>query len=66
MFGGACVGLGRVDGRGVHADVVEGMTAGRGLDRAGVAVFASWKPWRILAGAYLFGGVTLAQFEAQG
>jgi simple sugar transport system permease protein len=28
-------------------------------------VFATWKPWRALAGAYLFGGVTLAQFQAQ-
>ena len=30
-----------------------------------LVVFATWKPWRVLAGAYLFGGVTLAQFQAQ-
>jgi hypothetical protein len=44
---------------------VEGMTAGRGWIALALVVFATWKPWRILAGAYLFGGVTLAQFQAQ-
>jgi general nucleoside transport system permease protein len=42
------------------------MTAGRGWIALALVVFATWKPWRILAGAYLFGGVTLAQFQAQG
>ena len=44
---------------------VEGMTAGRGWIALALVVFATWKPWRVLAGAYLFGGVTLAQFQAQ-
>jgi simple sugar transport system permease protein len=44
---------------------VEGMTAGRGWIALALVVFATWKPWRALAGAYLFGGVTLAQFQAQ-
>jgi len=43
----------------------EGMTAGRGWIALALVVFATWKPWRVLAGAYLFGGVTLATFQAQ-
>ena len=30
-----------------------------------LVVFATWKPWRVIIGAYLFGSVTLAQFQAQ-
>jgi general nucleoside transport system permease protein len=66
MFGGACSGL-----AGAYLAVaytplwVEGMTAGRGWIALALVVFATWKPWRVLAGAYLFGGVTLAQFQAQ-
>ncbi|MDA4809317.1 hypothetical protein NY486_26065, partial [Enterobacter hormaechei] len=30
-----------------------------------LVVFASWRPWRILAGAYLFGAVTIGQLHAQ-
>ena len=41
------------------------MTAGRGWIALALVVFATWKPLRVLAGAYLFGGVTLAQFQAQ-
>ena len=44
---------------------VEGMVAGRGWIALALVVFATWKPWRVLAGAYLFGGVTLAQFQVQ-
>ena len=67
MFGGACAGL-----AGAYLSIVynpswvEGMTAGRGWIALALVVFATWKPWRVLAGAYLFGGVTLAQFQAQG
>jgi simple sugar transport system permease protein len=66
LFGGACSGL-----AGAYLAVaytplwVEGMTAGRGWIALALVVFATWKPWRVLAGAYLFGGVTLAQFQAQ-
>lgn len=66
LFGGACAGL-----AGAYLAVaytplwVEGMTAGRGWIALALVVFATWKPWRVLAGAYLFGGVTLAQFQAQ-
>jgi general nucleoside transport system permease protein len=67
MFGGACAGLGGAYMALAYTPMwVEGMTAGRGWIALALVVFASWKPWRILAGAYLFGGVTLAQFQAQG
>jgi simple sugar transport system permease protein len=66
LFGGACAGLG-----GAYLSVAytpmwtEGLTAGRGWIALALVVFATWKPSRALAGAYLFGGVTLAQFQAQ-
>ncbi len=44
----------------------EGMTAGRGWIALALVVFASWRPWRLLIGAYLFGGVTILQLHAQG
>ena len=67
MFGGACAGLGGAYMAVAYTPMwVEGMTAGRGWIALALVVFATWKPWRILAGAYLFGGVTLAQFQAQG
>ena len=28
-------------------------------------VFAAWRPLRVLAGAYLFGGITILQLHAQ-
>ena len=31
-----------------------------------LVVFASWRPWRLFLGAYLFGGVTILQLYAQG
>jgi simple sugar transport system permease protein len=45
---------------------VENMTAGRGWIALALVVFATWRPGRVLIGAYLFGGVTIAQFFAQG
>ena len=42
------------------------MTAGRGWIALALVVFATWKPLRVLVGAYLFGGVTLAQFPGAG
>jgi general nucleoside transport system permease protein len=67
MFGGACAGLGGAYLAVAYTPLwVEGMTAGRGWIALALVVFATWKPWRVLAGAYLFGGVTLAQFQAQG
>ncbi len=66
MFGGACSGL-----AGAHLALVyvpqwvEGMTAGRGWIALALVVFASWRPWRILMGAYLFGAVTIMQLHIQ-
>lgn len=66
VFGGACAGL-----AGAHLSLVytpqwvENMTAGRGWIALALVVFASWRPWRVVAGAYLFGAVTIAQFHAQ-
>ena len=67
VFGGACAGLG-----GGYISLVrvpqwtEGMTAGVGWIALALVVFASWKPGRVLLGAYLFGGITLLQFQLQG
>ncbi len=67
MFGGALAGLG-----GGYISLVrvpqwtEGMTAGVGWIALALVVFASWKPGRVLLGAYLFGGITLLQFQLQG
>ena len=66
MFGGACAGL-----AGAHLSLVytpqwiENMTAGRGWIALALVVFASWRPWRVLAGAYLFGAVSIGQLHAQ-
>jgi ABC-type uncharacterized transport system permease subunit len=65
-FGGACAGLG-----GAYLSLVrvpswtEGMTAGAGWIALAIVVFASWKPARILVGAYLFGGITVLQLNLQ-
>ena len=45
---------------------VEGMVAGRGWIALALTVFATWRPARILLGAYLFGGVTMLQLHLQG
>jgi simple sugar transport system permease protein len=66
LFGGACAGLGGAYLSLVASPLwVEGMTAGRGWIALAIVVFASWKPWRALLGAYLFGGVTIAQLNLQ-
>ena len=66
MFGGACSGLG-----GAYVSLVrvpqwtEGMTAGAGWIALAIVVFSNWKPWRVLVGAYLFGGVNVLQLNLQ-
>jgi general nucleoside transport system permease protein len=66
MFGGACAGM-----AGGYLSLVytpqwiENMTAGRGWIALALVVFASWRPWRVLAGAYLFGAVSIGQLHAQ-
>ena len=66
MFGGACAGLAGAYLALVYVPQwVEGMSAGRGWIALALVVFASWLPWRVLAGAYLFGAVSIGQLHAQ-
>ncbi|MDR3454463.1 MAG: ABC transporter permease [Rhodoferax sp.] len=44
---------------------VEGMVAGKGWIALALTTFATWRPARVLLGAYLFGGVTMLQFYLQ-
>ena len=66
LFGGACAGLG-----GAYLPLaytpffIPGMTAGRGWIALALVVFASWRPGRVVIGAYLFGAVTILQLHAQ-
>jgi general nucleoside transport system permease protein len=66
LFGGALAGLG-----GAYISLIrvpqwtDGITAGAGWIALAIVVFASWKPWRILLGAYLFGGITVLQLNLQ-
>ncbi len=66
MFGGAMAGMG-----GAYISLVrvpqwtDGITAGAGWIALAIVVFASWKPWRVLIGAYLFGGITVLQLNLQ-
>lgn len=66
LFGGAMAGL-----AGAYLSLVytplwaENMTAGRGWIALALVVFATWRPGRLLAGAYLFGGITILQLHAQ-
>ena len=66
MFGGACAGL-----AGAYLPLaytpffIPGMTAGRGWIALALVVFASWLPFRLMIGAYLFGGITILQLHAQ-
>ncbi len=66
LFGGAMAGMG-----GAYVSLVrvpqwtDGITAGAGWIALAIVVFASWRPWRVLIGAYLFGGITVLQLNLQ-
>jgi simple sugar transport system permease protein len=66
LFGGACAGLG-----GAYLSLVrvpqwtEGVTAGAGWIALAIVVFASWRPGRLVVGAYLFGGIGALQLNLQ-
>ena len=65
-FGGAMAGLGGAYLSLVQTPLwVERMTAGRGWIALAIVVFAAWRPWRALLGAYLFGGITVLQLHSQ-
>lgn len=66
LFGGACAGLAGAQLSLIYTPQwVENMSAGRGWIALALVVFASWRPWRVLAGGYLFGAVTIGQLHAQ-
>ncbi|WP_289033698.1 ABC transporter permease [uncultured Roseibium sp.] len=66
LFGGGCAGLaGAYMSLAYTPQWVENMTAGRGWIALALVVFASWLPFRVIAGAYLFGAVTVLTFHAQ-
>ncbi len=66
LFGGGCAGL-----AGSYLSLVAtpfwapDMTAGRGWIALALVVFASWRPWRVIVGALLFGGATELQLQSQ-
>jgi len=66
LFGGALAGIG-----GAYLSLVrvptytEGVTAGQGWIALAIVVFASWRPLRLLVGAYLFGGIGVLQLNLQ-
>ena len=65
-FGGAMAGVG-----GGYLSLVrvpqwtEGMTAGAGWIALALVVFSGWRPFRLLIGAYIFGGITILQLNLQ-
>ena len=66
LFGGAMAGLGGAYLALVYTPLwVEAMSAGRGWISLALVVFATWRPLRVMLGAYLFGGITIIQFHAQ-
>ena len=67
VAGGALCGLAGAYVSVVYAPLwVEGMIAGKGWIALALTTFATWRPARVLLGAYLFGGVTMLQFHLQG
>lgn len=66
LFGGATSGI-----AGAYLSLVytpqwaENMTAGRGWIALALVVFATWRPARVLLGAYLFGGITIMGLHVQ-
>ncbi len=67
LFGGACAGLaGGYLSLAYTPQWIENMTAGRGWIALALVVFASWLPWRVAIGAYLFGTVMILGFSLQG
>ena len=66
VFGGAMAGVG-----GGYLSLfrvpqwTEGMTAGAGWIALALVVFSGWRPFRLLIGAYIFGGITILQLNLQ-
>ncbi len=66
VVGGALCGLAGAYVSVIYTPLwVEGMVAGKGWIALALTTFATWRPARVLLGAYLFGGVTMLQFHLQ-
>ena len=66
LFGGACAGLAGGYLSLVYTPFwVTGMSAGRGWIALALVVFASWRPGRVLFGAYFFGAMSIGQLHLQ-
>lgn len=66
LFGGGMAGLAGAYLSLAYSPLwIENMSAGRGWIALALVVFATWRPWRVLVGAYLFGGITILQLHAQ-
>ena len=67
MTGGALCGLAGAYLATIYTPLwVEGMVSGKGWIALALTTFATWRPARVLLGAYLFGGFTLLQLHLQG
>ena len=67
LFGGAMAGIGGAFLSVFYTPMwVEGMVAGRGWIALALVVFATWRPFRVIIGAYLFGGCMIIQMFIQG
>ena len=67
LFGGAMAGIGGSFLSVFYTPLwVEGMVSGRGWIAIALVVFATWRPFRVVVGAYLFGGVMVVQLFVQG
>lgn len=66
IFGGAMCGLAGAYLSVIYTPLwVQGMVAGKGWIALALTTFATWRPARVLLGAYLFGGVTMLQLALQ-
>jgi simple sugar transport system permease protein len=66
LFGGSCCGLAGAFMSLVYTPMwVEDMVAGRGWIALALTTFATWRPARVLIGAYLFGGITILTYHMQ-
>lgn len=66
VIGGSLAGLGGAYLSLAYTSMwVENMTAGRGWIAVVLVIFAIWDPLLAMAGAYLFGGISILQFVLQ-
>jgi len=66
LFGGAMAGVAGAYLSLAYSPMwIENMSAGRGWIALALVVFATWRPWRVLLGAYLFGSISILQLHAQ-